>query len=151
MEFKRFSKDKQEQIRQFVAYAQMMGLTGKDIRSIGDKLDRIRQTEERDRNRAICAEYNCLPIGRDRRYNTKNQKHYYEKVLDSRFKLKGALGDYNFTLEWARWTVRSLKTGVKKTHDVCTEDYELGAVDWSRKIRQTMILDINAGKFKLDF
>ena len=42
MEFKRFSEDKQEQIRQFVSYAQMMGLTGKDIRSIGDKLDRRR-------------------------------------------------------------------------------------------------------------
>ena len=31
IEFKRFPKDKQEQVRQFVAYAQMCGLSGADI------------------------------------------------------------------------------------------------------------------------
>ena len=63
--FKRFSKDKQEQIRQFVAYAQMCGLSGADIRSIGDKLDRERKAVERRQNLEIVAGFECLPIGDD--------------------------------------------------------------------------------------
>ena len=149
MEFKRFSEDKQEQIRQFVSYAQMMGLTGKDIRSIGDKLDRIRKTEERDRNRAIIAEYECLPIGDDKRHKT--HKTYFQQVLDARFKLKTARGSYNFVGSYNIWKITSLTTKVTKNYSAYGPDYELGDIDWARRSRYAILLDINAGKFLLDF
>jgi hypothetical protein len=44
--FKRFPADKQEQVRQLVAYAQLMGLDGKDLVSIGGKLDHIKASAE---------------------------------------------------------------------------------------------------------
>ena len=40
--FKRFPREKQEQIRQLVNYATLMGLDGKDLISIGSKLERIK-------------------------------------------------------------------------------------------------------------
>ena len=40
LKFRRFSKEKQEQIRQLVVYATMMSLSGKDLISIGGVLDR---------------------------------------------------------------------------------------------------------------
>ena len=150
LEFKRFSKDKQEQIRQFVSYAQMCGLTGADIRSIGDKLDRMRRADEREANRAICVEYKCLPIGDDRRYDTARSKLYFQQVLDNRFKIKNAYGSYNFQYEWGAYHITSLKTKVKRTHHL-SNDYELGTIDWGRRARYSALLDINAGKLKLDF
>jgi hypothetical protein len=149
MEFKRFSKDKQEQIRQFVSYAQMCGLSGADIRSIGDKLDRMRRAEEREANKAIIAEYECLYIGADKPNGThKASAHEYK--LDSRFKLKNANGAYNFYYEWSAWHITSAKTKAKRTHHI-TDDYELGTMHWSRRARYTVLLDINAGKLVLDF
>lgn len=150
MEFKRFSKDKQEQIKQFVAYAQMMGLTGKDIRSIGDKLDRQAKAELRKQNMEIIRGYECLPIGEDSKH--RRHKNWFQKVLDGRFKLKTAIGTYRFDLQYgSSWRITSLKTKSKKNYHTASEDYELGVIDWSRRSRYALILDINAGKLKLDF
>ena len=51
--FKRFPEEKQDQVRQLVSFATLMGLTGKDLVSIGGKLDRIRAATERVRLRGI--------------------------------------------------------------------------------------------------
>ena len=148
--FKRFSKDKQEQIRQFVAYAQMCGLSGADIRSIGDKLDRERKAVERRQNLEIVAGFECLPIGDDKRHM--KHKTYFQQVLDRRFKLKTARGAYNFTQGYNNWEVRSLETGVSKSHRAEPYDYKLSSsTGWERQLRQAVLLDINFGKLKLDF
>ena len=44
--FRRFPEDKQEQIRQLVAYTTLMGLSGKDLVSIGGKLNRIEEKNQ---------------------------------------------------------------------------------------------------------
>ena len=148
IEFKRFPKDKQEQIRQFVTYAQMCGLSGKDIRSIGDKLDREARAVLKRQNMEIVRGFDCLPIGDDKRH----QKHktYFQQVLDSRFKLKTARGAYNFTRDWASWDIKSLSTGVYKRYHP-SEDHELGMMDWNHRTRCAVLLDISQGKLKLDF
>jgi hypothetical protein len=146
--FKRFSKDKQEQIRQFVAYAQMCGLSGKDIRSIGDKLDREARAEEKRQNMEIVNGFECLPIGDDRRHQ--KHKNYYQNILSNRFKLKTARGAYNFSREWAAWDIKSLSTGVTKRYHP-GEDYELGVLSWEHRLRYSVLLDIAQGRLKLDF
>lgn len=146
--FKRFSKDKQEQIRQFVAYAQMCGLSGKDIRSIGDKLDREAKAEEKRLNMEIVGGYECLPIGEDKKHQ--RHKNYYQSILSNRFKLKTARGAYNFTRQWSSWDVKSMSTGVVKRY-YPGEDYSLGSIDWAHYMRYAVLLDINCGKLKLDF
>lgn len=53
-ELKRFPKDKHEQIAGLVQYATLMGLTGRDLVSIGGKMDRDNVKKERARRLEIC-------------------------------------------------------------------------------------------------
>ena len=147
MEFKRFSKDKQEQIKQFVAYAQMMGLTGKDIRSIGDKLDRERKAVERRANMEIIKGFKCMAIGNDARYSGET----LQCRLDERFKLKTDSGTYKFVDTYGYWTITNIQTKASTKHRPATE-YEVGTSRyWSRGARWRLLLDIHFGKVRLNF
>ena len=143
--FKRFSKDKQEQIRQFVAYAQMCGLTGKDIRSIGDKLDRERKANERKQNMEIVKGFECLNIGEDAK------RHDNKYRLNDRFKLKTATGAYNFKYDYYGYQVTSLTTKKTLNHRTDAYAYELPARSYDEIARYATLLDIAFGKLKLDF
>lgn len=145
IEFKRFPKDKQEQIRQFVSYAQMCGLTGKDIRSIGDKLDRERKTEERRQNMEIINGFECLNIGEDAKRSDKKHR------LNDRFKLKTARGSYNFIYDYYGYKVTSLTTKHTVNHRTDAWGYELPQRDYGSLTRYATLLDIATGKLKLDF
>ena len=60
--FTRFPAEKQEQVRQLVGFATLMGLSGKDLVSIGGKLDRIKQAKEREHLRSILRDMDLKPI-----------------------------------------------------------------------------------------
>jgi hypothetical protein len=138
----RFSKDKQEQLEQFVAYAQLMGLSGRDLVAIGGKLDREQAKQRKLANMEIVRGFDCLSIGTDNKYHD----------LDRRFKLKTINGAYNFYSDgWSRWQVDSLKTKVKLFHSVYDHDYDLPKTNYMTRHRYAMLLDIATGKFKLDF
>ncbi len=138
----RFSKDKQEQLEQFVAYAQLMGLSGRDLVAIGGKIDREQAKQRKLANMEIVRGFECLPIGSD---NTDHD-------LDRRFKLKTCSGAYNFYSDgWSRWQVDSLKTKVKLFHSVYSHDYDLPKTQYMTRHRYAMLLDIATGRFKLDF
>ena len=79
LEFTRFPEEKQDQIRQLVSYCTLMGLTGKDLVSIGGKLDRIKRRKELESNLAIGLSYDCIPVGKSKTERTKNEnrKWYY--------------------------------------------------------------------------
>jgi hypothetical protein len=66
--FRRFPAEKQDQVRQLVGYAMLMGLSGKDLVSIGGKLDRLKAAQERKARIGIIEEMmaKCTPIGKDR-------------------------------------------------------------------------------------
>jgi hypothetical protein len=51
LKLKRFSEDKHEQIEQLIVWCQMMGLTGRDLVSIGGKLDRMNSPTTKIRDR----------------------------------------------------------------------------------------------------
>lgn len=144
--FKRFPKDKQEQVRQFVAYAQMCGLSGKDIRSIGDKLDRERKAVERRANMAIVNGFECLNIGEDAKRSDKKYR------LNNRFKLKTARGTYNFNYDYYdTYRITSLTTKKTINHKTNVWDYELPGKNYDEITRYAILLDIANGKLKLDF
>lgn len=142
--FKRFPENKQEQIRQFVAYAQMCGLTGKDIRSIGDKLDRERKAVERKSNMEIIKGFECLYIGND-------QKRFDKNCINDRFKLKTATGAYNFKYDYYGYQVTSLQTKKTVNHRTDVYAYELPTRNYDEIARYATLLDIAFGKLKLNF
>ena len=141
--FKRFPADKQEQVRGLVSYAQLMGLSGKDLVSIGGKLDRLKDAQERKRNMEIVNSFDCLPIGSDDKS---------DRNRDNRFKIKTIHGAYNFESTWGdHWKVTSLKTKATISHRVGSYDYALGKVTWARRSRYALLLDIASGKLALNF
>ena len=138
--FKRFSADKQDQVRGLVNYATLMGLTGKDLVSIGGKLDRLRRAQKTKANMEVVKSFDLLPIG--------------DRISDRRFKLKTATGDaYNFELEHSQiWKVTSLNTKKILKHEADVWEKCLPRRgDYDSRKKWAMLLDIANGKFKLDF
>ena len=140
--FKRFPAEKQEQVRQLVAYAQLMGLDGKDLVSIGGKLDRIRASAEYRRNKSLIeSSFTFLPVGRDTG----------EYHLNSRWRIKTDSGSYTFQAQgWDVYRVRSNQTGAVRNHRA-SEDYSLGTGDYYKRRRYAMMLDVANGIFPLNF
>lgn len=140
---KRFPEDKQAQVMQLVAWAEMLGLTGRDLVSIGGKIDRDIKAREREANRAICKQFECLNVGSDKG----------EYRLNKRFKLVVNGQSYRFEQDSFSYVdVYSNKTKQKKHFQL--DEYELGRVDWgfySKYWRQRVLLNIYFGKIKLDF
>lgn len=140
-DLKRFSSDKKEQLEQFVAYAQLMGLSGRDLVAIGGKIDREEKKQRKIANMTMIQGFECLPIGADSKYD-----------VDKRFKLKTTEGAYNFVDDgWNRWEVTSLKTKQKRTYYCDAYDYDLPNTDYRTRQRYAILLEIAIGKFKLDF
>ncbi len=140
-DLKRFSDDKKEQLEQFVAYAQLMGLSGRDLVAIGGKIDREQAKQRKLANMEIIRSFECLTIGADTKHD-----------LDRRFKLKTLHGAYNFDDDgWNRWEVTSLKTKVQRVHHVDSYGYDLPKTDYRTRSRYAMLLEIASGRFKLDF
>lgn len=140
--FKRFPAEKQEQVRQLVAYAQLMGLNGKDLVSIGGKLDRIKASAEYRRNKSLVeSTFIFLNIGRDRG----------EYALNNRWRIKTDSGSYTFTaLGRDVYRVKSNKTGAVRDHRV-TNDYSLGTGDYYKRRRYAVMLDVCNGLLPLNF
>lgn len=143
MSFKlnRFPADKQDQIEQLIAYAQLMGLTGADLVSIGGKMQREQIKARKEANMKLINEFQCLKIGRDDSID-----------LNNRFKLKTADGMYSLTAgRWSVWTVVNTKTQAKHTHTANYYEYDLPKTSHRTRIRYAMLMDIALGKFRLDF
>jgi hypothetical protein len=138
---KRFPEAKHAQVEQLIVYAKLMGLTGRDLVSIGGKMDREERARVIQENIGVINSFECLPIGKDSRYR-----------VNERFKLKMAQGAYNFEYDtFDFWKVTSLRTGARKSYQTNVYDYELPKTDWRVKLRYAILLDIASGKFLLDF
>ena len=144
MSFKlnRFSEARQDQVEQLIAYAELLGLSGRDLVAIGGKMDRERAKVRKAANMEIVRSFECLPIGRD--------------ILSEhsiRFKLKTAAGAYNFENVdgWNMWTVTSLKTKATKTYYVDMYEYELPKTHYRVRSRYAVLLDIASGRLQLNF
>lgn len=144
MSFKlnRFSDARQLQVEQLISYAELLGLSGRDLVAIGGKMNRERAKAKKAANMEIVRGFECLPIGRD----TINDH-------STRFKLKTAAGAFNFENvdSWNQWEVFSLATKTRKIHRVGMWDYELPKTGYLTRSRYGILLDIATGKFVLNF
>lgn len=120
LKFKRFSDDKQEQVRQLVAYTTLMGLTGKDLISIGNKLERNRRIAEEDKIWSMLESYNITPNGR---YAGRDaRKGYYDSFTIDHNNKKYQIDN----MSWYNATVRNLKNKKQKTLPV--KEYDEASV-----------------------
>lgn len=108
--FRRFSLEKQDQIRQLVAYTTLLGLTGNDLISIGGRLERLTRSREVRQNRQLAQEqYDSL-------YEVwQNSRNYGKKFIytDS--------SDIKYSIETDHWlgvSVTNNKTGKSKRHSM---------------------------------
>lgn len=135
LEFRRFSKEKQEQVRQLVAYTTLMGLNGKDLVSIGGKLDRIEQRKELERKLHIVRGYDIKPIGRD-------------KKAEGRFKLQLSGVWYHFanTYNTVQITNQTTKKVIRQHYNVYSG---WGRVPWRQREVYHVLWALHEGKIKL--
>jgi hypothetical protein len=143
LEFPRFPKEKQEQIRGLVSYTTMMGLTGKDLISIGGKLDRLKTRNEIMRNRAVLEdmikEKTLVAVGKD-----KNMRHRWAYVT--------AGGRYYFKdADWRNVTITSARTNKTQTVKVPSQ-YNLGryTISNNRDLAHVMLC-VHHGEILLNF
>ena len=87
--FRRFSEDKQPQVRQLVGWARLLGLTGRDLISIGGKLDRATAQQELRRNKEIA-------LGMWHRVKRISVWHieYHDPDSSSRYEIKAGQYEY---------------------------------------------------------
>lgn len=143
IEFPRFPKEKQDQIRQLVAYVTLMGLDGKDLVSIGGKLDRLKAKNEIMRNRAVIdnmlKEKVIVTVGKD-------------KDMRSRWAYITPAGRYYFSnADWYGVKIVNSKTGVQKSLPV-VNFYNFGRyrVGNNRELANVM-LNVYHGDIPLNF
>lgn len=134
LEFKRFSKEKQEQIRQLIAYTTLMGLTGKDLVSIGGKLDRLEQKRDRDYRLGIVKAYDIRLIGAD-------------KTTHTRFKLK--INDiwYHFKSDYTSFYVVNTKTNKSYRHYLDRDEW--GRIEWRKREQYQLLWELHNGSVQL--
>jgi hypothetical protein len=145
LSFKRFSAEKQDQVRALVNYATLMGLDGKDLVSIGGKLDRIKQKRERDRLRIVADELikSCAPIGNDKK------KQHHNNDLRRWNYVDGSGRKWTFT-EADYWHVKvTSDTGVTKNFRNL-DTYDVGRTGGKWTMKQVM-LNVYEHKIMLNF
>jgi hypothetical protein len=143
--FKRFAADKQDQVRALVNYATLMGLSGKDLVSIGGKLDRIKASRERKQRIAIVQGYQIKPIGKDANKTKYDQAH----AVSRRFKLETATGAYYFENHYEGWKISNPRTKATIRHHC--EYYDWGSVSFDLRERYNVLMDYHEGLLQLNF
>ena len=109
LKFRRFGDEKQEQVRQLVAYITLMGLTAKDLISIGNKLERDRRNTEAEKIWTIIESYNIVPNGRYKGRNVR--KGYYDSFTIDYDNKKYQIEN----MSWHTATITNLKTKKKRS------------------------------------
>lgn len=142
--FRRFPAEKQDQVRALVNYATLMGLNGKDLVSIGGKLDRLKAAHEKKAMLAVLEEMmeRCKPIGKDTlKWKTIRDPNRFTYVDGAGRKWKFEdVGYYG-----ARITS---DTGVTQKMRL-TDYYDIGRN--SRYYMKQVLMNIHYGKFQLNF
>lgn len=134
---KRFDKDKHEQLEGLLQWCQLMGLSGRDLVSLGGHIDRMQQAEEAKRNRAIAEGYVCAKVGSD-------------SEIDRRFTIETINGRYKFSDDgWHSVEVTSYRTKSRKIFRI--PDYNVGSVNWAKRWRYQALVAVHCGTIQLDF
>ena len=134
---KRFDKAKHDQLEGLLEWCALMGLTGKDLVSLGGHIDRAQAAEQVKSNLKLAETITFDPVGNDLEmahkwsYNTPNGRYTFQ---DS---------------SWGRIVIISNKTKVRRNSRV--EMYQLGRMHWKKRDRLNCALNIIHGQILLDF
>lgn len=141
LKLKRFSEAKQAQVEQLIGYAQLLGLKGDDLVSIGGKMQREAAKTKKVENMKIIQGFVCRPIGRS------------GMDINRRFKLEGASSHYRFETRGSIeiWSITNTQTKQKIDVWVKPWEHELPKTDYFTKSRYALLLDIASGKIQLNF
>ena len=138
---KRFDPDKHEQLIGLLQWCQLMGLTGKDLVSLGGHISRIQVAEQARTNVALVDGLECQPIGQDKTSNMDQRWKYRQGDIWFHFQEQGGYG--------SRIKVTNTKTKMTKIFN--PGYYELGRKRWRTALRYRAMLDVVNGKILLDF
>lgn len=133
----RFPQSKHDQIKQLMAYAELCGLSGPDLISIGGYIDRKRKADNASHLIEIVSSYNIkLSNGQNPR----------------RFSIKNDFGNYQFDSDsyYDRWTIINTKTKQKRSIIPSTQDWPR-SLSWNKRAVYDMVLAVHNGEVKLDF
>ena len=139
--FRRFPAEKQDSIRALVSYITLLNLDGKDLISIGGRLDRLKIKREVSRNRAIVAEMDLRLVGKD---TSMNSRWAYVSPDGTRYIFDAA--------DWYDVRVRNPKTGVTRTMMI-HDHYQIGrrVASIHHRYLADVMLNVHYGFIKLDF
>lgn len=136
---KRFDKAKHDQLEQLIAWCTMMGLTGKDLISLGGHIQRFQDREEIDKNLEIVKSYksSLKLVGKDTDFRT-------------RFTITSIHGKYLIENSgYSSVSVTSYNTKIRINHGI--GEWKLGRIAWDLRWRYRALLEVHAGRIKLDF
>ena len=137
--FRRFSPEKQDQIRQLVAYTTLLGLTGNDLISIGGRLERLTRSREVRQNRELAQEhYDKLT------QVWQNSRSYGKKFIYDTFR------DIKYTIETDHWLGVNLtnnKSGKSKRQTM--KSYMTGT--GSKGLKYLVAINIHHGHVDVNF
>lgn len=137
--FKRFDASRQEQIRQLVSYATLLGLSADDLVSIGNRLKRIKLSNEVKINKALIKDlYKNIHYTNYSYYNLKFTFTHEGKNYKCKFKL---------TYDVADVTVVNTDTGDNKRFHL--KPYEVGSGIKGRL--GIFLVNIVNGDIQIDF
>ena len=143
LHFKRFSAEKQDQVRALVNYATLMGLDGRDLVSIGNKLNRIAANRKIKYNQTITDDMltHVELIGLDRKKPTLDH---------TRFVYVDTVGNKWHFDRISYWgvTVTNMTTEVNKEFSQY-DKYDLGRAD--RWTMRQVLMNLHDGIIKLNF
>ena len=143
LHFKRFSAEKQDQVRALVNYATLMGLDGRDLVSIGNKLNRIAAKRKIKYNQDITNDMlkHVELIGLDRKKPTLDH---------TRFVYVDTVGNKWHFDRISYWgvTVTNMTTEVNKEFSQY-DKYDLGRAD--RWTMRQVLMNLHDGIIKLNF
>ena len=134
---KRFDKAKHEQLEGLLQWCALMGLTGKDLVSLGGHIERSQQAAEAKSNRTLAETIKFDPVASD----TEMSNKWSYLTPNGRYTFQDA--------RWGQITVVGNKTKVRKNFR--TEMYQLGRIHWGKRDRLNCALNIINGRIVLDF
>jgi hypothetical protein len=130
---KRFDEAKHEQLEGLLQWCALMGLSGKDLVSLGGHITRMEVAAQAKSNRKLAETITFDPMGDLNKwsYLTPNGRYTFQDI------------------SWGRVSVTSNKTKVCKNFTV--EIYEFGRMHWRNREHLNCALNIINGKIVLDF
>lgn len=135
---KRFSQQQHDQLEQLLAWCQLMGLTGKDLVSLGGHIDRMQAAERKEKCKNIVNSFNIKPVGKDR-------------AIEHRFSIKTIHGQFRFSSDGFDWVeVFSYVTKDKRRYALPYYT-DIGQMHWRKRWIHRALLAVHDGTIKLDF